>query len=167
VASDAAIFKEPSVAKAELGDKQLCPSCGAKFYDLGKRPAVCPKCATAFDPTDEAVRLKRVRTRPPAYEEDEAPKKAAAEADDDEAAEEEEETVEVDEAVVAPLEDVTEEDEEGPANSDEIPAGFSEDVGDEEEEAADDDAVPILEDEEEEFPEDEIEIGSDEEDPPS
>ncbi len=156
------------MAKAELGDKQLCPSCGAKFYDLGKRPAVCPKCATAFDPTDEAVRLKRVRTRPPAYEEDEAPKAAKA-ADDDEAAEEEEETVELDEAAVAdPVEGTLDEDEEeGPANSDEIPAGFSEDVGEEEEEAADDDAVPILEDEEEEFPEDEIEIGTDEEDPPS
>ncbi|MEJ0023281.1 MAG: TIGR02300 family protein [Alphaproteobacteria bacterium] len=117
------------MAKAELGDKQVCPNCGAKFYDLGKRPAVCPKCANAFDPMDEAIRLKRVRTRPPAYEEEEEVKKPAAEGDDDEEAVEEE-VAEADEVVAAePLEDVTDEDEEGPANSDEIPAGFSEDVG--------------------------------------
>ena len=79
------------MAKADLGDKQICQNCGAKFYDLGKRPAVCPKCANAFDPTDEAIRLKRVRTRPPAYEEEEEVKKKPAAEGDEEAAEEEEE----------------------------------------------------------------------------
>jgi uncharacterized protein (TIGR02300 family) len=34
------------MAKVELGTKRVCVSCGAKFYDLGKSPAVCPKCAT-------------------------------------------------------------------------------------------------------------------------
>ena len=32
------------VAKLDLGKKLLCPSCGAKFYDLKKSPATCPKC---------------------------------------------------------------------------------------------------------------------------
>jgi uncharacterized protein (TIGR02300 family) len=36
------------VAKAELGTKRLCGSCGAKFYDLSKDPIVCPKCGTVF-----------------------------------------------------------------------------------------------------------------------
>ncbi len=27
-----------------LGVKRQCPSCGARFYDLGKRPVVCPRC---------------------------------------------------------------------------------------------------------------------------
>lgn len=36
------------MAKAELGTKRLCGSCGAKFYDLNKDPIVCPKCATVF-----------------------------------------------------------------------------------------------------------------------
>jgi uncharacterized protein (TIGR02300 family) len=36
------------VAKPELGTKRLCGSCGAKFYDLGKDPIVCPKCGTVF-----------------------------------------------------------------------------------------------------------------------
>lgn len=36
------------MAKPELGTKRLCGSCGAKFYDLGKDPIVCPKCSTVF-----------------------------------------------------------------------------------------------------------------------
>ena len=34
------------MAKPELGTKRVCVSCGAKFYDLQKNPAICPKCAT-------------------------------------------------------------------------------------------------------------------------
>ncbi len=34
------------MAKPELGTKRVCVSCGARFYDLTKVPAVCPKCAT-------------------------------------------------------------------------------------------------------------------------
>jgi uncharacterized protein (TIGR02300 family) len=29
-----------------LGKKHICSNCGAKFYDLGKSPAKCPKCGT-------------------------------------------------------------------------------------------------------------------------
>jgi len=36
------------VAKAELGTKRLCASCGAKFYDLSKDPITCPKCSAVF-----------------------------------------------------------------------------------------------------------------------
>jgi uncharacterized protein (TIGR02300 family) len=36
------------VVSPELGTKRICPSCAARFYDLNKNPAVCPKCATAF-----------------------------------------------------------------------------------------------------------------------
>ena len=35
------------MAKAELGVKLTCESCGARFYDLNKSPGVCPKCGTA------------------------------------------------------------------------------------------------------------------------
>ena len=85
------------MARTDLGDKQVCPSCGARFYDLRKRPATCPKCSTAFDPTEEGVRVKRGRSRVAAHdaaygddEELEAKKaKTGAEADEDE----EEETV--------------------------------------------------------------------------
>jgi len=43
------------VAKPELGLKRQCMSCGAKFYDLNRDPAVCPKCGTVF----QAVALSR------------------------------------------------------------------------------------------------------------
>ena len=35
----------PPLANPELGAKQVCPNCQAKFYDLSRRPAHCPKCA--------------------------------------------------------------------------------------------------------------------------
>ncbi|WP_230531450.1 TIGR02300 family protein [Microvirga roseola] len=58
------------MAKPELGLKRQCMSCGAKFYDLNKDPAVCPKCGTAF----QAAALSRVA----------APAVARAAADEDE-----------------------------------------------------------------------------------
>ena len=39
------------MAKPELGLKRQCMSCGAKFYDLNKDPATCPKCGTVFQAT--------------------------------------------------------------------------------------------------------------------
>jgi uncharacterized protein (TIGR02300 family) len=45
------------VAKPELGLKRQCMSCGAKFYDLNKDPAVCPKCGTVFQATALTTRV--------------------------------------------------------------------------------------------------------------
>jgi uncharacterized protein (TIGR02300 family) len=28
-----------------VGTKRICSACTAKFYDLGRQPIVCPKCA--------------------------------------------------------------------------------------------------------------------------
>ena len=36
--------RSQNVAKPDLGKKLTCPSCGARFYDLHKSPATCPKC---------------------------------------------------------------------------------------------------------------------------
>jgi uncharacterized protein (TIGR02300 family) len=36
------------VARPELGLKRQCMSCGAKFYDLNRDPATCPKCGTVY-----------------------------------------------------------------------------------------------------------------------
>jgi uncharacterized protein (TIGR02300 family) len=154
------IFRgSPPLANPELGTKQICPNCQAKFYDLSKRPAHCPKCATEFDP-DEAVRNRRVRARsivpdvdPDEEREDQV--KAKSEADEDEE-EEEVVTPELDEVVNEPVL-VTDEDE-----ADEPGAGaVSEDLGEftDEDEVEEDDAdVPFLEDEEEDdFDESEIE----------
>jgi uncharacterized protein (TIGR02300 family) len=34
------------MAKPELGTKRVCVACGARFYDLARVPASCPKCGT-------------------------------------------------------------------------------------------------------------------------
>lgn len=46
-----------NMAQPELGSKRVCVSCGARFYDLNKEPAVCPKCGA--DQPAEVPRLKR------------------------------------------------------------------------------------------------------------
>ena len=58
------------MAKPELGLKRQCMSCGAKFYDLNKDPAVCPKCGTVFQATALTRVAAPVAAR--AEEEDEA-----------------------------------------------------------------------------------------------
>ena len=51
-----------TLVKADLGTKRACPSCGARFYDLSKRPIECPKCGFSFEP--EAL-YKQRRGRQP------------------------------------------------------------------------------------------------------
>jgi uncharacterized protein (TIGR02300 family) len=146
------------LANPELGAKQICPNCQSKFYDLGRRPAVCPKCATQFDP-EEALKTRRVRARAvtPEYEDAEAaPAKPVVEPDGFE--DEVDETPEVDEGVPEPLETDDDVDpvEAGPvAPADDLGVDFAEEEELEEEEDA---GVPFLEDEDEEDNfEDEIE----------
>jgi uncharacterized protein (TIGR02300 family) len=144
------------LANPELGTKQICPNCQAKFYDLNKRPAHCPKCATEFDP-DEAVRNRRVRARTIVPEDDQVEDQVAEKETDDEEEEEEAATPELDEvADEPPLSSDDDEDEAEPAA-----AGVGEDLGeftDDEEVEDDTDDVPFLEDEDEdEFDESEIE----------
>lgn len=38
------------MTKPELGIKRDCPSCTARFYDLNRSPAHCPKCGHDFVP---------------------------------------------------------------------------------------------------------------------
>ncbi len=45
------------MAKPELGTKRVCVSCGAKFYDLARQPAICPKCGT--EQPAEQPRMRR------------------------------------------------------------------------------------------------------------
>jgi uncharacterized protein (TIGR02300 family) len=73
------------LVKADLGTKRVCPSCGARFYDLSKRPIECPKCSFAFEP--EALYKQRRPRQPEAVAE--APE-AEEEETEDEAAENEE-----------------------------------------------------------------------------
>ncbi len=36
------------MARPELGLKRQCMNCGAKFYDLARDPATCPKCGAVY-----------------------------------------------------------------------------------------------------------------------
>jgi uncharacterized protein (TIGR02300 family) len=68
------------VAKPELGTKRLCAGCGAKYYDLGKDPIVCPKCSTVFEVAPSArARPEAVARAPVPEEEVAAPEVAEAE----------------------------------------------------------------------------------------
>ncbi len=96
------------MAKPEWGTKRICPSCGTRYYDLMRRPVICPKCATPFDP--EAF-LKSRRARPAAPVEKELEPVGAEELDTDVETEEEEGDVAVEEEAL-PLEEAEEEDEE-------------------------------------------------------
>jgi uncharacterized protein (TIGR02300 family) len=53
-------LEDARVAKTELGQKRVCTSCAAKFYDLNKDPIVCPKCGTVFD-ASAAAKPRRAR----------------------------------------------------------------------------------------------------------
>jgi len=93
------------MAHATLGRKQRCASCGIKFYDLKKSPAVCPSCGTEFDPE---TLLKSRRGRAASKEEAaKAPSKAdESEADDDLIDKTDEDEFENDDEVLASDEDL-------------------------------------------------------------
>lgn len=73
-------WRQP-LAKEEWGEKRWCPSCGAKFYDMKRRPIVCPKC------DGELALIPPKPSRPPVEEKPPIPaaiviKKAAMGGDD-------------------------------------------------------------------------------------
>jgi uncharacterized protein (TIGR02300 family) len=157
------------MANPELGAKQVCPNCQAKFYDLNKRPAHCPKCETDFDPED-VVKSRRIRARaitPEAETDEEAEDKVAAKGgDEDEEEEEEAAAPELDEVVADDAIIVSDDDEEDGAEGGKPDADVDLGVGEEETlDDEDDDSVPFIDDEDEDDLDDEIEgIGKDDED---
>ena len=46
---------------AKLGTKRQCQACGAKFYDLGKRPVMCSRCGAEVD-LDRLKKAKAAET---------------------------------------------------------------------------------------------------------
>nr|WP_282438810.1 TIGR02300 family protein [Brevundimonas sp. EYE_349] len=151
-------MKVSPVANPELGAKQVCPNCQAKFYDLNRRPAHCPKCGTDFDP-EEAMKLRSRRARPgyPADDEDteDQVKTKSADGDDDED-DNETSTPEIDEEGHEPIL-TPDDDDDSPADASEEPGMGSTD-GDDDDLMADDDddSVPFIEDEDDDSIDDEI-----------
>jgi uncharacterized protein (TIGR02300 family) len=103
VANDPA-FEKPfwmgsdNLVKADLGTKRVCPSCGARFYDLQKRPIECPKCAFAFEP--EALYKQRRPRQPEPVAAEAVPAETEEETEEEEA-----EPAESEEATVEPVAD--------------------------------------------------------------
>jgi uncharacterized protein (TIGR02300 family) len=159
VASEPAfkIFRgsEAPLADPVLGSKHICPNCQAKFYDLNRRPAQCPKCEAEFDP-EEAVKFRRIRARAagPNYDEPEEAEDKVKAGNEDELEDEDAGAPEIDEAVD---EDVvaSDEDEDVEPPAPEEAAGADVEI-EEDVDLEEDDAVPFLEEDEEGF-EEEIE----------
>jgi uncharacterized protein (TIGR02300 family) len=173
------------VPSPTLGTKRVCPSCGARFYDLNNKPISCPKCAFSFEP-DVLLKPRRPRTpekakaaevAPVVAKDEEAPdyeEEAESEETVEDEAEEVEEEVEEEPVVVATNDDEEEEDEAKPAVAPKGRRGATEEVdpdlievdedealdGDEEE----DDDTLIEPDEEGDSDLSDIEIGKDDED---
>lgn len=142
----------PPVPAPDIGTKRICPSCAAKFYDLSKKPIVCPKCAFSF--TAEAiVKMRRprssaslirdtddgpVRAKEARDDADDGEETEAAEGAEEEEVEAEEEIKEValdDEAIADP--DLVE--DEDAEDKDDKPEVVGDEVDLEEIEADDDD----------------------------
>ena len=131
------------LSKDKLGVKRICGSCGAKFYDLGKTPIICPKCGTPYEeitspkpsapvaPVKEAPEVEEVALR-----------RQAAEADDVEVIADDDTTVLED-----PIEDDLSEDDD--VELDELKEfdEFEEDFDDDE--IDDDGDVALIDDNEE------------------
>jgi uncharacterized protein (TIGR02300 family) len=134
------------VANPELGAKQICPNCQAKFYDLNRRPAHCPKCASDFDP-EELLKSRRVRGRlAPGYAADEAEDQVADKPKEDEDEEEAVTAPEIDEEGHEPIL-TPDDDDDTPADASEEPGMGATDGEDDVLDDDDDDAVPFIEDE--------------------
>ena len=136
------------MANPELGAKQVCPNCQAKFYDLNRRPAHCPKCGTDFDP-EEALKLRSRRARPGYPADDEAEDQVKdKKVDGDEDEEEDVKTPEIDEEGHEPILTPDDEDEDAPADASEE-SGMNATDGDDDllADDDDDDSVPFIEDE--------------------
>ncbi len=78
------------MGKPKLGDKHICLNCEARFFDLGKNPAVCPKCGTeavAEKPKkkrSQKAKAEEAAAAAAALAEEEAATKASAAEEDDE-----------------------------------------------------------------------------------
>lgn len=91
------------MAKPDLGLKRQCPSCGARFYDLNKRPITCPKCTFSFEP-ELLLKARRSRSVDKAKVAEAAP--VAAVEEEEEVAEAEEELEEAEEVAADEEEEV-------------------------------------------------------------
>jgi uncharacterized protein (TIGR02300 family) len=51
--------EERQVSKPEWGTKRICQQCATRFYDMKKKPPICPKCGASIEL--ESPKAKRAR----------------------------------------------------------------------------------------------------------
>ena len=137
------------MAKPELGEKRVCPSCGAKYYDLNRDPILCPKCGATFEivvATDKAKPEKETETKEATADEEELDAEgpeiiSLEDAEDDHAA-----TVDGDDEddIPSDIPDVEIEDDD---DDSEVDGPFLDDEDDEEDNLAD--FIPVSKDDKE------------------
>jgi len=115
------------MSKPARGTKRVCPSCGARFYDLSRSPITCPVCQAIYQVTQPASSRRSERAAPAEtkkpQEEADPPVRGGAEVISlDEAAEAEEAAVEDEEIV-----DLGDDDEDIPAGEDDDDTFLEED----------------------------------------
>ena len=52
------------MSKPTLGTKRVCPSCAARFYDLGRLPITCSVCQAVYPVTPPASSRRSTRAAP-------------------------------------------------------------------------------------------------------
>lgn len=94
-----------SAATNPTGLKRICTSCGSRFYDLNRRPIICPNCDTEF--TGEIkTKSRRSRIAPESKKDAPIAEQAVNENEEEDILEED------DDLEVVSLEDVDELDDE-------------------------------------------------------
>lgn len=100
------------MAKPEWGTKRQCSKCGARFYDMGNEPIVCPSCGVEHVP--EIILKSRA---PQQVEEAPKPVKVAAKkpVEEVEEIEDEEEDIDIDDDdddVLGDVDDIDDDDDD-------------------------------------------------------
>ena len=135
------------VSKGKLGEKRVCGSCGAKFYDLGKTPIICPKCGTPYEeastPAKASAPVAPVKEKP-VVKEVGLETDDAADSDDVEVVEDDDTTVSLEDAIEDDLSEDEEDELDELKEFDEFEEDFEEDDIDE-----DDSDVALIDDNEE------------------
>src|SRR3984957_20111890 len=58
------VLAKKTTALSKLGTKRQCLACGAKYYDLGRKPPVCSRCGVSAEPKKTSRQVEE----PPATE---------------------------------------------------------------------------------------------------
>lgn len=120
------------MSKPARGTKRVCQSCGARFYDLGRTPIVCPVCQAVYQIAPPATR-RAERQAPPEVRAKPEPELEPVTMEGPETISLEEVDEAVDEAVIeAEIADLGEEEADIPPGDEDDAAFLEETEGDEE-----------------------------------